>query len=126
MVLLELFGAAAVLMTAVGVYGVVSYSVTERTREIGLRAALGASRLDIARTVCGGGLALVAAGLVAGLVAALWLARYLRASLYEVSATDPQTLAGVAAVLVVVGVLAHAVPVARAIGVDPAEALRQE
>src|SRR5262249_42885644 len=81
MQLLELFGAAALLLTAVGVYGVVSYAVAERTRELGIRAALGASRGDIARLVLGGGLALVCAGLVVGFLLAIAATRFLESSL---------------------------------------------
>jgi putative ABC transport system permease protein len=126
MVLLELFGAVALVMTAVGLYGVISYSVVERTREIGIRAALGASRADIVRLVLGGGLAIVAAGLAMGVVVAAAATRYLRGSLYAVSPTDPATFAGVVCVLFAVAALAQGVPVARAMRVDPAAALRQE
>jgi putative ABC transport system permease protein len=126
MVLLELFGAVALLMTAVGLYGVISYSVVERTREIGIRAALGAPRADIVRLVMGGGLAIVAAGLAIGVVVAAAATRYLQGSLYAVSPTDPATFAGVVVVLFVVAALAQGIPVARATRVDPAVALRQD
>jgi putative ABC transport system permease protein len=126
MQLLELFGAAALLLTAVGVYGVVSYAVTERTRELGIRAALGASRGNIARLVLGGGLGLVSAGLAVGFLLAIAATRFLESSLFGVRATDPPTFAGVAAVLVAITLAAHAVPLARAMGVHPAAALRQE
>jgi putative ABC transport system permease protein len=126
MVLLELFGAIALLMTAVGVYGVIAYSVAERTREIGIRAALGASSRDIVRLVVGGGMAVVGGGLAAGVLIALAVTRYLEGSLFNVSATDPSTFAGVALVLLLVALAAQSVPVARAIRVDPTEALRQE
>ena len=126
MVLLELFGGVALLMTAVGLYGVLSYSVAERTREIGIRAALGASRADIVRLVLGGGLAVVSAGLGIGVVIAVASTRYLQGSLYAVSPTDPVTFAGVVCVLFAVAVLAQGVPVARATRVDPSVALRQD
>jgi len=126
MVLLELFGAVALLMTAVGLYGVISYSVVERTREIGIRAALGASQADIVRLVMGGGLAIVAAGLAIGVVVAAAATRYLQGSLYAVSPRDPATFAGVVCVLFVVAALAQGIPVARATRVDPAVALRQD
>jgi putative ABC transport system permease protein len=126
MVLLELFAAVALLMTAVGLYGVISYSVVERTREIGIRAALGASRVDIVRLVMGGGLAIVGAGMAIGVVAAAAATRYLQGSLYAVSPTDPATFMGVVCVLFAVAALAQAVPVARAMRVDPAVALRQD
>ena len=126
MVLLELFGGIALLMTAIGVYGVISYSVAERTREIGIRAALGAQPRDIVRLVIGGGLTVVCAGLAAGVIVALLATRYLAASLYNVSPTDPVTFAGVAAVLLLVALVAQSVPILRAMRVDPAIALRQD
>jgi putative ABC transport system permease protein len=126
MVLLELFGGIALLMTAIGVYGVISYSVAERTREIGIRAALGAQPRDIVRLVIGGGLAVVCAGLAVGLGLALAASRFLESSLYNVSATDPATFAGVAAVLLVVALVAQGVPIVRAMRVDPTVALRQD
>jgi len=126
MVLLELFGAVALLMTAIGVYGVISYSVAERTREIGIRAALGAAPRDIVLLVGGGGLTVVCAGLVAGVLVALAATRFLEGSLYNVSTTDPATFAGVSAVLLLVALVAQAVPIARAMRVDPSVALRQD
>ena len=126
MVMLELFGAVALLMTAIGVYGVISYSVAERTREIGIRAALGAAPGDIVRLIVGGGLAVVAAGLGAGIVVATAATRFLESSLFEVSATDPATFAAVAGMLLLVALVAQAVPIVRAMRVDPAIALRQE
>jgi putative ABC transport system permease protein len=126
MVLLELFGAVALLMTAIGVYGVISYSVAERTREIGIRAALGAAPADIVRLIGGGGLSVVAAGLAAGVVAAVAATRFLESALFEVSATDPATFAAVAALLLLVALIAQGVPIARAMRVDPSIALRQE
>src|SRR6185436_15687650 len=87
MVLLELFGAVALLMTAVGVYGVIAYSVAERTREIGIRAALGATSSDIVRLIVGGGLAVVGLGLAAGVAAAVMATRFLESSLYDVRAS---------------------------------------
>jgi putative ABC transport system permease protein len=126
MILLELFGAVALLMTAIGVYGVISYSVAERTREIGIRAALGAAPGDIVRLIVGGGLAVVAAGLAGGIVVAIAATRFLESSLFEVSATDPATFGAVAGVLLLVAIVAQAVPIARAMRVDPSTALRQE
>ena len=126
MVLLEIFSGVALLMTAVGVYGVVAYSVAERTREIGIRAALGASRADVARLVLGGGLPIVAAGAAAGIALAAVTTRFLRESLFGVSATDAPTFAGVVATLFAVAVAAHLVPLARATRVDPTVALREE
>ena len=126
MVLLELFGAVALLMTAIGVYGVIAYSVAERTREIGIRAALGATSRDIVRLVVGGGMAVVGGGLAAGVAAAVAVTRYLEGSLFNVSATDPSTFAGVALLLLAVALLAQSVPVVRAIRVAPTVALRAE
>jgi putative ABC transport system permease protein len=126
MVLLELFGGLALLMTAIGVYGVISYSVAERTREIGIRAALGAQPRDIVRLVVGGGLTVVSLGLAAGLVLALAASRFLESSLYNVSTSDPATFAGVAAVLLLVALIAQTVPIVRAMRVDPTVALRQD
>jgi len=126
MILLELFGAVAVVMTAVGVYGVISYSVAERTREIGIRSALGASARDIVALVFGGGLHVIGAGLGVGVVTALGAARYLGASLYDVRAHDPVTFVTVTLLLFVVAVAAQAVPIARAMKIAPNLALRQE
>ena len=126
MLLLGMFGAVAVLMTSVGIYGVVSYSVTERTREIGIRSALGATRADIVRLMLGGGLAVVGLGLAAGTVAALATTRLLESSLYGVHPNDPGTYAAVAAMLLLVAVAAHAVPVVRATRVDPSAALKND
>jgi putative ABC transport system permease protein len=126
MVLLDAFSAIALLMTAVGVYGVISYAVAERTREIGIRAALGASAADIVRLIVRSGMIVVGIGLAAGVAAALAATRLLQGSLYGVSATDPATFVLVAAVLVAVALVAQGVPIARALRVDPTEALRQE
>lgn len=125
-ILLELFGMVALLMTVVGIYGVVSSSVAERTREIGIRAAFGASCGDIMRLVLGSGLATVTGGLGVGIGLAFLTTRYLQGSLYGVSALDPITFTIVSVVLFVVAAAAHAVPAARATRVDPAVALRQE
>jgi putative ABC transport system permease protein len=126
MVLLELFGGLALLMTAIGVYGVISYSVAERTREIGIRAALGAQRRDIVRLIVGGGLTVVCGGLAAGLLVAVAASRALESSLYKVSPTDPATFAGVAVMLLLVALVAQGVPIVRAMRVDPTVALRQD
>jgi ABC-type antimicrobial peptide transport system permease subunit len=126
MLLLELFGAVALVMTAIGVYGVISQSVAERTREIGIRAALGAAPRDIVRLIVGGGVAVVCGGLAAGVMVAVAATRLLAGSLYDVSATDPATFAAVAVVLLMVAIVAQGVPIARAMRVDPSTALRQE
>jgi putative ABC transport system permease protein len=126
MLLLEVFSGMALLMTAVGVYGVLAYTVSERTRELGVRVALGATPADIARLVIGGGLTIVVAGLAAGCAIALAATRYLQSSLFEISATDPLTFGAVAIVLLVVTLLAQGLPVRRAMRADPAVALRAE
>jgi ABC-type antimicrobial peptide transport system permease subunit len=126
MVLLELFGIVALLMTAVGIYGVISYSVSERTREIGVRSALGATRSDIARMIVGSGFATVLVGLAVGCVLASGLTRYLQASLFGVSPVDPLTFTGVIVALLGVTLLAQALPAIRAMRVDPVVALRQD
>jgi putative ABC transport system permease protein len=126
MILLELFGAVALLMTAVGIYGVISYSVSERTREIGVRSALGATRADIARLVLRSGLATILVGLACGCLMAFALTRYLQSSLFGVSAVDPLTFSGVIVALFGVTLAAQALPAARAMRVDPVVALRQD
>ncbi|AHG87795.1 permease [Gemmatirosa kalamazoonensis] len=123
-VLLGVFATSALVMAAAGIYGVVSYGVTRRTPELGVRVALGATRGDVLRLVVGRSGRLVAAGIVIGGVGAAWATRVLRAMLYEVSPTDPRVLAGVAAVLGVVALVAAWVPGRRAARVDPTRALR--
>ena len=126
MALLELFGAIALLMTAIGIYGVISYGVSERTREIGVRTALGATRGDIARLIIGSGLMTVVIGSAVGCGLALGLTRYLQSSLFGVSPVDPLTFTEVIAALIGVSLLAQALPVVRATRVEPVAALRQD
>jgi len=124
--LLTLFGGLALLIATVGVYGVISYSVSQRTHEIGIRVALGASRGQILNMVLGQGLRLAAIGSAVGLVASFWLTKLLSDQLYGVSATDPKTLIGVTMVLMAVALAACWIPARRAMRVDPLIALRYE
>jgi len=124
--LLVIFGTTALVLAGVGIYGVISYSVVQRTREIGIRAALGATSAGLLRMVLGRGLVLTSVGLVLGLGGALGLTRLMATILYGVGARDPATLASVAAVLATVAAAACYVPARRATKVDPIVALRCE
>ena len=124
--LLALFGGIALLLAAVGLYGMISFSVSQQTREIGVRMALGASRGRVQRLVLGDAARLVGLGLAVGIPAALVLTRFLGTMLFGVRPTDPLTFAGVAVVLTGVGLAAAALPARRATRVDPMVALRTE
>jgi putative ABC transport system permease protein len=124
LVLVGLFSAVALVMAALGLYGVVSYSVAQRTRETGVRRALGAGVGDIVLLVLGDGLKRTLTGVGLGLFAAAAVARGLRGLLYGVSAGDPRVYAAVVVVLVAVGVLASALPAWRAARLSPLAALR--
>jgi ABC-type antimicrobial peptide transport system permease subunit len=126
MTLVSAFAAVALLLAAVGIYGVLSYAVTQRTAEIGIRVALGARRSQVVGLVLRHGLALTAFAVAVGLAAALAAARLLRSQLFGVSPTDPLTFAGVPLVVAAVALLATYVPARRAAGVDPMEALRAD
>jgi len=122
----SLFGALGLLLACIGLYGLLAYEVARRTREIGIRAALGAQRRDVLRMVIKEGLVLVIFGAVAGIAASIALTRFLQSLLFGVRATDPWTFAAVCALLVVVGMLACYIPARRATRVDPMVALRYE
>ena len=124
--LLGLFGALALLLAAVGIYGVVSYGVAQRRREIGIRTALGAAPGDVLRLVFRQALRLASLGLLIGVVTALGLTRFLASLLFGVGPTDPLTFGGVAFVVSGVVAVACARPARRAMAVDPATVLRSE
>ncbi len=124
--LLGLFGLLALALAVMGVYGVMAYAVSQRTREIGVRMALGANRADVMRMVVGQGLRLTLSGIAIGLVIDLGVTRVLSSVLYGVSATDPAAFATVAVMLTAVAVLASYMPARRAAGVDPIRALRAD
>jgi putative ABC transport system permease protein len=124
--LLTAFAALALTLAAVGIYGVVHYAVAERTREIGVRLALGATRRDVLGLVIGQGLRMPAVGIVIGLAASIGLTRIISRLLFEVGATDPSTFAAVGLVLAAVAAAACYFPARRATRVDPVRALRQE
>jgi predicted permease len=124
--LLSVFAAMALALAAVGLFGLMRYNVTERTREIGIRIVMGASQSDVLRIVLGEGVRLALAGVAAGLLAAFALTRVLASLLYGVSASDPLTFAGVAALLVAVALFACYLPARRASKIEPTAALRYE
>ncbi|HEY6402096.1 MAG TPA: FtsX-like permease family protein, partial [Blastocatellia bacterium] len=124
--LLGAFGAIALLLAGVGLYGVMSFSIAQRTREIGVRMALGAPRRAVLRLMLGSGMKLVAIGIAAGMAVAAAVTRWLSSFLYGVSPTDVVTFAGVPALLAVVALLACWVPARRATKIDPLVALQTE
>ncbi|UCC47308.1 MAG: FtsX-like permease family protein, partial [Gemmatimonadota bacterium] len=124
--LLTAFSVLALVLSAVGIFGVISFSVVQRLREIGIRMALGARRGDVLRMVTGQSLRVSLTGVVLGLVAAFALTRSLSSILYEVDPADPITYAGLSAFLLAVSTLASYLPARRATRVDPAIVLREE
>lgn len=126
MTLLSVFAGLALLLAVIGIYGVVAYSVTQRTHEIGVRMALGAKRGDVLRLVLGQGMVLAGLGIAFGIVGALALTRLLQNYLYRIKPTDPLTLTTVCGILAIAAVLASYLPARRAASIDPVRALRSE
>ena len=126
LLLVGVFAAVALLLASIGLYGVISYGVAQRTREFGVRLSIGASRRDIASMVLNQGSRLIGVGLSIGLVGALVSARLFQSLLFGIGARDPLTFTGVILLLGTVAVLACLIPALRAAGVDPIVALRDE
>ena len=124
--LLGIFAGVATLLAMVGIYGVMAYSVAQRTREIGIRMALGAGRSDVLKLVLRHALILIAIGLIVGLTGSLALTRIIASQLWGVTATDPPTFAFVSLLLILVALVAAFVPTRRAVQVDPTVALHYE
>jgi putative ABC transport system permease protein len=125
-VMFFLFGAIALVLASIGVYGVLSYSVSQRTQEIGVRVALGAARRDVMRLIVGQGIRLAAVGIVLGVVGAAAVTPVIRTTLYNVTPTDPFSFGAVAAFLTGVALVASYIPARRAMAVDPIIAIRNE
>ena len=123
-ILLGSFARVALLLALIGIYGIIAYSVAQRTQEMGIRRALGAQQSDILRLVVGQGFRLALAGVAIGIAGAFALTRLMTALLFHVSATDPATFAGVALLFLVVALAASYIPARRATRIDPMAALR--
>ena len=126
MVLIGVFAALALTLASIGIYGVMSYTVTQRTNELGIRMALGAARGNVLALVVWQGMELALAGVAVGVFGSFWLTRLIGAQLYQVNARDPWTFALVAVTLSVIGFVATLLPAVRATRVDPVEALRMD
>jgi putative ABC transport system permease protein len=126
MQILGFFAATALLLAAIGIYGVMAYFVSQRVREIGVRMALGAQRGDVLKLIVSQGMLLASVGVAIGLVAALSLTRLISGLLFGVSASDPLTLIIFAGLLALVAFLANYIPASRAARIDPMVALRHE
>jgi predicted permease len=126
MILFSVFAALALLLASIGIYGVIAYLVGQRTREIGIRVALGAGHVDVLRLVLGHGVKMALVGIAIGITVSLALTRLMGSMLYGVSPTDPVTFGGVALILTLVALAACYIPARRAMRVDPTVALRYE
>lgn len=126
MLLLGMFAGIALLLATVGIYGVVAYSVAQRTQEVGIRRALGAQHVDILRLILGQGLGMVLAGIAIGIGAAFGLTRVMKNLLFHVNAVDPATFVGVALLFLIVALAGSYIPASRAARIDPMAALRVE
>jgi predicted permease len=124
--LLLTFGAIATGLALLGIYGVMAYSVSQRTREIGIRMAIGARQADVTRMVMRGGLMVTMAGVFVGLASSLALARFIRSQLFGVQPSDPITLVGVLVLMTIVAAIAAYLPARRAASIDPVSALRAQ
>ncbi len=124
--LFGVFAAVALMLAAAGIYGVISYAVSQRTREIGIRIALGARPDQVQRQVLGQGLVMVVAGIVLGLGGTLWATNLLQSMLFGVDRRDPVTYGAVAGGVILIAILANLLPARRAASIDPMSALRSE
>ena len=126
MILLGIFAGIALALATIGIYGLLQYSTTRQTRDIGIRMALGARRTDVLRAVLGQGLKLILIGVLVGIAGAVALTRILSSLLYDVTPTDPLTLLAVSGILMAIALVASYIPARRAAKIDPMAALRYE